>query len=61
MTNDAIEKYDNFNTKGCPDYLILGDFNDQPIPSDYYNSLNNDDENGNNVPSTPVDDALLDS
>ena len=33
MTEDVIERYDTFNTKGCPEDLIFGDFNDQPIPS----------------------------
>ena len=53
-----IERYGTFNTKGCPDELILGNFNDQPITSNYYNLLNYDDVN--NVPGTPVDDALPD-
>ena len=33
-TEDVISRYDTFNTKGCPDELIFGNFNDQPIPSD---------------------------
>ena len=33
-------------------------FNDQPIPSDYYDILKDDDENGNNIPVTPVYNAL---
>ena len=49
MTEDAIKLYDTSNTKGCQDELILGDFNDQPIPSKYYNFLND------NIPGTPVD------
>ena len=53
-----IERYGTFNTKGCPDEIIFGDFNDQPITSNYYNLLNYDDVN--NVPGTPVDDALSD-
>ena len=34
--------------------IISGDFNDQPIPSNYYDFLNNDDDNGNNIPFTPI-------
>ena len=54
-----IKIYDTFNNEVCPDELIVGDFNDKPIPSDCYNFLSNDNEYGNNVPGTPVDDALL--
>ena len=61
MTKDAIEIYGTFNTKRCPDELIFDDFIDQPIPSNYYNLLNDDYDNGNNVPGTPVDDDLLDN
>ena len=60
MTENFIESYDTFNTKGCPDKLILGDFNDQHIPSNYYNFLNDDDYDGNNITGTPIDDYLLD-
>ena len=56
-----IERYDTFNTKGCTDELIFGHFNDKPITSDYYNLLNTDNDGGNNVPDTPVDDAPSDS
>ena len=58
MTKDIIEQYGTFNTKGCPDELIFGEFNNQPITSDYYNLLIDDDRN--NVTGTPVDDALPD-
>ena len=40
MTEDFIERYDIFNTKGCPEDLIFGDFNSQPIPSTYYDLTN---------------------
>ena len=53
-----IEYYDTFNTKVCPYKLIFGDFNDQPIPSNYYDFLNDEDDDGNNIPVTTVDDAL---
>ena len=36
MTEDVIEWYNNFNTKGCPEDLIFGDFPNQPIPPTYY-------------------------
>ena len=56
-----IESYYTFNTKICPDELILGNFNDQNIPSDYYDLLNDDDDNGNNNPFTLVYDFLSDN
>ena len=42
---------------------IFGDFNDQPILSNYYNFLNDDDgdDDVNNIPSTPVEYSLLDN
>ena len=40
MTDDVIEQYDTFNTKGFPEDLIFGDFNDQPIPSTYSDITN---------------------
>ena len=61
ITEDVVERYDIFNTKGCPYELLFGDFNDQPIPSDYYNFLNDDDDDGNNIPCTPIDDVLPDN
>ena len=61
MTKDVIERYETFYTKGCPDELIFDDFNDWPIPSNFYNLLNDDYNDGNNVPGTPVDDDLLDN
>ena len=61
MTKDVIERYDTFSTKGCPYEIIFGDFNDQPISSDYYNFLNDGGDYGNNFPGTPVDDALPDN
>ena len=61
MTKYVIERYDTFNSKGCPDELIYGEFNDQPIPSNYYNFLNDDDDDGNNIPGTPVGDVLPDN
>ena len=61
MDEDAIEWYCTFNNKGFPDEIIFGDFNDQPIPSDYYNLLSNKDDNGNNVNDIPVDNALPDN
>ena len=42
------------------DALIFGNFIDQPIPPDYYNFLNDDDDDGNNIPGTCIDDVLPD-
>ena len=61
MSEDIIELYDTFNTKGCPYELIFGDFNDKPIPSNYYNFLNDDNDNENNITGTPIEDALPDN
>ena len=61
MDEDVIEYYNTFNTKGCPDKLIVGNFNDQPIPSNYYNFLNDDNDDENNIPGNLVDDALPDN
>ena len=61
MTEDVIECYDTFNIKGLSDKLIFGDSNDQPIPYNYYNFLNDDDDYRNNITGTPVADALQDN
>ena len=61
MNEDVIEQYYTFNTKQCPNELIFGKFNDQPIPPHWYNSLNYDDDDGTNIPGTTVDDASLDN
>ena len=58
MSEDVIECYVTFNTKGCPHELVFGAFNDQPIPPDYYNFLNGDDNDENNIPGTPVNDII---
>ena len=41
MTEDVIEQYNTFNTKGCPEDLIFGGFGNQPIPPTY-SDLKND-------------------
>ena len=56
MNEYVIKLYETLNTKVCPDELISGDFNEQPIPYDYYNFLNDDDGYGNNIPGNTVDD-----
>ena len=56
MTDDFIEQYDTFNTKGCPEDLIFGEFNDQPIPYTYFDITNDYD---NNV--TQINAALTDN
>ena len=52
MTDDVIERYDTFNTKGCPEDLIFGDFNDQPIPSTYSDLTNDYDYDGTQIDAT---------
>ena len=54
MTEDGIERYDTFNTKGCLEDLIFGDFNDQPIPSTYSDLTYYHDDDG-----TQIDAALM--
>ena len=61
MNKYYIEQYDTFNTKWCPDELIFGNFNDQPIQYDYYNLLNDGNDDGINVTETPVDYSLPDN
>ena len=56
MTEDVIERYYIFNIKGCPEDLIFGDFNDQPIPSTYSDSTNDYGDDG-----TKIDTALTDN
>ena len=56
MTKDVIELYDTFNTKGCPEDLIFGDFNGQPIPSNYSDRTDDCDDDG-----TQIDAALTDN
>ena len=55
-----IECYDNFNTKRNPDEPLVGKFHDQPIPPDYYDLLNDDDEDNNNITGAPDDYVLPD-
>ena len=40
MTEDVIERYVTFNTKFCPEDLIVFYFNDQLIPSTYSDITN---------------------
>ena len=49
MTENVVELYDMFNTKGCPEDLIFGDFNDQPIPYTYSDLTNDYDDDGNQI------------
>ena len=53
-----IGHYDNFNTRGFPGKLIFDNFNNQPILSYYYNLLNDDDGNDNNITGNTVDNTL---
>ena len=54
MTKDVIERYNNFNTKGCPEDRIFGDFNNQPIPFTYSDITNDYDDN-----YTPIKASLV--
>ena len=56
MTEGDIEKYEIFNTKGCPEDLIFVYFNNQPIPSTYSDIMNDYDED-----FTPIGAALVDN
>ena len=56
MTEDVIELYDTVNKKRCPEELIFGDFNDQPIPSTYSDLTNDYDDDG-----TQIDAAITDN
>ena len=56
MTKDFIERYNNFNTKGCPDDLVFGYFNHKPISSTYSGFINDYDDYG-----TPIGAALADN
>ena len=55
MTEDVIEQYNTCNTKGCPEDLILCDFNDQPIPSTYSDLTNDYDDDGTQVETSLTD------
>ena len=49
-------KPNNIQTNNC-----FGDFNYQPILSNYYNFLNDDDDDGDDIPGSPVFDSLPDN
>ena len=61
MTEDLIELYDTFNTKGCPDKRIFGYLNDQLILLYGYNILNDYNDNDNNISVISVDDWLCEN
>ena len=46
-----------FNTKRCPDEIFFGNSHDQPIPSNYCDFLNDDYDDENNIPCSPVEDV----
>ena len=56
MTENVIEQYDTFNTKDCPEEIIFGNFNNQPIPSIYSYLTNDYDDN-----FTQIDADLADN
>ena len=55
MNEDFIERYDTINTKGCTEDLIFGDFNDQPIPSTYFDVKNYYDDDGTKIVAAIMD------
>ena len=55
MNEDVIERYDTINTKGCTEDLIFGDFNDQPIPSTYFDVKNYYDDDGTKIVAAIMD------
>ena len=59
MTDDFIERYDTFNTKGCPEDLVFGDFNDRPIPSTYSDLTNDYAEDGNQIEAALTDNEVV--
>ena len=61
MIENVIEGYDTLKTKGLPRKLFFGDFNEQTIPPNYYNFLNDDNDNDNNIFGTRVYDDLLEN
>ena len=56
MTEDVLERYDDFNTKVCREDLVLGYSNNQPIPYTYSDLINDYDYDG-----TPTDASLEDN
>ena len=61
MTEDFIEWYDTFNTKGCTYEHLLGNFHYQPIPPNYYDFPNDDNYNNDDIPVTTVDYVFPDN
>ena len=59
MTEDIIERYDTFNTKGRPEDLIFGDFNDQPIPSTYSDLTNYYDKYGTQIDASLTENEVV--
>ena len=59
MAEDAIKRYDTFNTKGCPEDLIFGNFNDQPIPFTYSDLTNDYDDDGTQIDAALTDNKLV--
>ena len=58
MNKDVIEHYDTFDTNRWPDKLIFDSFNDQTIPSNCYNFLNDGNDDGNNSPGNFFENDL---
>ena len=61
MPEDVIERYNTYNTKGCLYELLFGDFHDQPIPPEYYDFLNDNNDDDYIITGTPVHDLFTDN
>ena len=59
MNEYVIERYETFNTKGCPEELIFGDFNNQTTPYTYSGLTNNYDGDGNPIDADLADKELV--
>ena len=55
MTEDVIERYDTFNTKGFTEDLIFGDFNDQHILFTYSDLTNDPEDDGTQIDADLTD------
>ena len=54
-----IEQYDTFNTRGCSEDLIFGDFNDQPIPSTYSDLTDDYDGDGTQINASLTENEVV--
>ena len=61
MAKDEIKYVATFSTKGCPYESTSGGFNEETIPSNYYNVLNGDDDDRKNINFPFIDNLLPDN